>query len=197
VSFRQYRRTSSGIDAGIQAVGYALVILTAPIWVPVLLLFGAYQSCTAPERQAATAAREAQAEAARVAEQEAVRSRVPVSDIALSNLLIAPELDYPPSLRPRTSTRRLDGRLKNDSYFRVTAVGLNFTVKDCDAKECEQVGKGSARIDTSTPAGQARDFSTEIRLDGYPHARRGRLVWNYDVAFIEAQLDSPSKGDSR
>jgi hypothetical protein len=46
MSFRQYRRTSSGIDAGVHALLYRLTIVTAPVWVPVLLVVAVYNQCT-------------------------------------------------------------------------------------------------------------------------------------------------------
>ena len=46
MAFRQYRRTSSGIDAGVHALLYWLTIVTAPVWVPILLIVGAYQYFT-------------------------------------------------------------------------------------------------------------------------------------------------------
>jgi hypothetical protein len=46
MAFRQYRRASSGIDAGVQQLLFWLTLITAPVWVPLLLIVGAYQYVT-------------------------------------------------------------------------------------------------------------------------------------------------------
>jgi len=72
MAFRQYRRASSGVDAGVHALLFWLTIVTAPIWVPVLLIVGAYNSCVSntPAAKAERARIEAQHEAERAAEME-------------------------------------------------------------------------------------------------------------------------------
>ena len=72
MAFRQYRRTSSGVDAGVHALLYWLTIVTAPVWVPVVIVIALYQSCTtnSPAAQAERARIEAARQAERVEEQK-------------------------------------------------------------------------------------------------------------------------------
>jgi hypothetical protein len=74
VAFRQYRRTRSGIDAGVHAVLYYLAIVTAPVWIPVVLVMVLYQACVTNSPQAQ--AERARAEAARQAQQVEEQRRV-------------------------------------------------------------------------------------------------------------------------
>jgi hypothetical protein len=75
VAFRQYRRASSGVDAGVHALLFWLTIITAPVWVPILLIIVIYSHVTSnsPQAQAerATFHAQQQAEQARI---EAARS---------------------------------------------------------------------------------------------------------------------------
>ncbi len=75
MAFRQYRRTSSGVDAGVHALLYWLTIITAPVWVPVVLVLALYQSCTAnsPAAQAERARIEAARQAERAEEQRRIQ----------------------------------------------------------------------------------------------------------------------------
>lgn len=76
MAFRQHRRASSGIDAGIQALLYWLTIITAPVWVPIVLVAALYQSCTAnsPSAQAERARIEAAQRAEREEQQQRLRA---------------------------------------------------------------------------------------------------------------------------
>ena len=164
MAFRQYRRASSGVEAGVHALLYWLTIVTAPVWVPVLLAVFAYEAITAPGR-----------EAARIAEREVARHRVTVGELVLSDM------------RLETQGGRLEGRLRNtSSRFTVSEVGLSVILKDCNTVDCETVGQENVHISASTPAGQARDFSTFAYFPGNPRARRGKLEWQYQVVYVEA-----------
>jgi hypothetical protein len=76
MAFRQYRRTGSGIDAGVHAVLYWLAIITAPVWVPVVLIMALYQSCTAnsPDAQAERARQAAARQAQQADEQRRIQA---------------------------------------------------------------------------------------------------------------------------
>src|SRR5437762_4281317 len=76
MSFRQYRRASSGPDAAVQALLYWLVIITAPIWIPVILIVALYQHCTAntPAARSERARIEAQQSTSRAQEEERQRA---------------------------------------------------------------------------------------------------------------------------
>ena len=52
MAFRQYRRASSGVDAGVNALLFWATVITAPIWVPVLGIVLLYSHCTANSPQA-------------------------------------------------------------------------------------------------------------------------------------------------
>jgi hypothetical protein len=71
MTFRQYRRTSSGVDAGVHALLNWLTIVTAPIWVPVLLVVLIYQECSSntPAARAERARIQAQEAASKAQEQ--------------------------------------------------------------------------------------------------------------------------------
>jgi hypothetical protein len=73
MSFRQYRRASSGSDAAIQTLVYWLVIITAPIWVPALLIVIIYQQCSS--NTPAVRAERARIQAEKVASQAREQQR--------------------------------------------------------------------------------------------------------------------------
>ena len=71
MAFRQYRKASSGVDAAVQQLLYGLTIVTAPIWVPILLIVVAYNQCASqtPAAKAERAKVEAVRQAERVTEE--------------------------------------------------------------------------------------------------------------------------------
>ena len=77
MAFRQYRRTGSGIDAGIHAVLYYLAIITAPVWVPIVAIMLLYRACTAESPYAQD--EKAHIEAARQAQQAEEQKRIQAS----------------------------------------------------------------------------------------------------------------------
>jgi hypothetical protein len=76
MSFRQYRRTGSGVDAGVNALLYWLTIITAPVWVPIVVVVALYQSCNSnsPATQAERARIEASQQAERADQQRRVKA---------------------------------------------------------------------------------------------------------------------------
>ena len=113
-------------------------------------------------------------------EQDTARHRMTANEIELSDMQL------------QIQGGHLQGRLHNkSSRFVVSEVGLHVTVEDCDASGCEKVGQEDVRISKSTPPGQARDFSEYVFFSSSPNARRGKLQWHYEVAYVEA--NPPSK----
>jgi len=71
MAFRQSRRASGGVDAGVQALLYWLTIITAPVWIPIVLVVAAYSHCASntPFAKAERARIEAAQQAERAQEQ--------------------------------------------------------------------------------------------------------------------------------
>lgn len=161
MAFRQYRRASSGADAGVQAILYWLAIITAPIWIPIVIVVTIYQQCAGN------------------AEAEKARLRITPAEIRLDDLRLEPQY---------SGSYKLTGRVYNMSHqFTLTSLDLKLTIQDClPGGKCDTVGESTESPFLTIPPGQARDLDERVHFSGVV-APRGNLTWRYDLIGIKGR----------
>jgi hypothetical protein len=102
------------------------------------------------------------------------RQKVPASSVVVENTLVVPAY---------AGSYRITGRLINqDTSTDLKEITLSVAMQDCEDQSesaCQIVGQAIKRINQRVPAGQARDFTTNIYF-GEPRIS-GIIQWKFEV----------------
>ncbi len=103
-------------------------------------------------------------------------ARISKSDITLSNMTVIPAYG---------GSYRVSGRLQNShEEVELRETTLTAFLLDCDSEgNCVPVGQETTRLNTRVPAGQARDFQTNLYFGAA--TIQGQADWRYEVTTVK------------
>ncbi len=103
-------------------------------------------------------------------------TRISISDVSLSNMTVVPAYG---------GSYRISGRLQNShEEIPLRETILTTFLLDCDnSGGCVPVGQETTRLNTRVPAGQARDFQTNLYFGAA--SIQGTADWRYEVSAVK------------
>lgn len=103
-------------------------------------------------------------------------SRIPVSEIALSNVELRPTF---------RSGYDLVGTLKNNSpQYRLDGLDVSVTLRDCktrDKASCTVIGQARTYVAMTVPAGESLDLVAPLHFGDDKPEVKGTLAWDYTI----------------